>query len=83
MGRVDLVGGVGLVVLDVQPAGFEERTGAAGEIDVHDWIATAVCVIAPSDGQRGARRDDGQSPVGVQDVGEAEQVVLVRPAAVV
>ena len=37
--RVDVVGGVGLVVFDVEPARLEQLAGAAGEADLHDRVA--------------------------------------------
>src|SRR3954462_13140568 len=40
--RVDVVGGVGLVVLDVQPARLEQLARTAGEADLHHRVAPAV-----------------------------------------
>ena len=42
MGRVDVVRGVGLVVLDLQAARLELLTGRAGEADLHHRVAAAV-----------------------------------------
>ena len=42
MRRVDLVGRVGLVVLDVEPRALEQFACTTREADLHDRIAPAV-----------------------------------------
>ena len=64
---VDVVRGVGLVVLDGQAAGLEQLPRAAGEVDVHDRVVAAVGderARAGAVGERRAasRRRSGRSP---------------------
>jgi hypothetical protein len=40
--RVDVVAGVGLVVLDVEPTRLEQLPGTPCEVDGHDRVAAAV-----------------------------------------
>ena len=60
--------------------GGAERVGSGIADARHD---VPVLARPAGDVQRPARRDDVQPPLGVEHVGEAEQVVLVGAAAVV
>jgi hypothetical protein len=72
------------------PCGFMElgQRGARGVERIGIRIADArhgvpVVTGPPADGQRGPRGDDVQALLGIEHIGEPEEVVLVRSAPVV
>ena len=83
--RVDVVRGVGLVVLDGQAAGLEQLAGAARERDVHDRVVAAVGderARARAVGERGLPAVDGRDEAGEGEDAGGRRAVRAEPQRV-